>query len=98
MLVVKGALHPKFEENGQSRFIRNGVGVRSDGTVMFAISMEEVSFGSFARLFRDALDCPDALYFDGVVSAFSDGKSTLRRRLLSGGSDRFGNGGVNSIR
>ncbi len=77
MLVVSGALHPKFEENGASRFIRNGVGVRADGVAIFAISRIEVSFGSFARLFRDALECPNALYFDGVVSAFSNGKSTF---------------------
>ena len=77
MLVINGAPHPKFEENGASRFIRNGVGLRADGTAVFAISRTEVSFGSFARLFRDALECPNALYFDGVVSAFSDGDSTL---------------------
>ncbi len=40
----------------------------SDGKVYFAISEEPVSFGAFARLFRDVLQCPNALYLDGAVS------------------------------
>lgn len=72
MLVIDGALHPAFAEDGPSRFVRNGVGVRADGKVVFAISSTEVSFGRFARLFRDALACPDALYLDGVVSGLAD--------------------------
>lgn len=68
MLVIGGSLHPAFAEDGTSRFVRNGVGVRSDGKVVFAISLTEVSFGRFARLFRDTLACPNALYLDGFVS------------------------------
>jgi uncharacterized protein YigE (DUF2233 family) len=77
MLVIDGAIHPRFEPDGKSRFIRNGVGIDGQGRAVFAISLQPVSFGSFARLFRDALDCQNALYFDGVVSAFSNGESTL---------------------
>lgn len=72
MLVIDGALHPAFADDGPSRFVRNGVGVRTDGKVVFAISTTEVSFGRFARLFRDALGCPDALYLDGAVSGLAD--------------------------
>lgn len=68
MLVIDGTLHPKFEADGQSRYIRNGIGVRVDGRIAVAISLEPVSFGVFARLFRDSLACPNALYFDGSVS------------------------------
>ena len=57
MLVIDGALHPRFEPNGKSRNIRNGVGVRDPHTVVLAIARSEVSFGSFARLFRDGLGC-----------------------------------------
>lgn len=77
MLVIDGALHPRFETNGPSRYTRNGVGIRDGNTVVFAISLSEVSFGSFARLFRDRLGCQNALYFDGVVSAMSNGKETI---------------------
>ncbi|MDV7141211.1 phosphodiester glycosidase family protein [Tropicimonas sp. TH_r6] len=69
MLVIDGKLHPRFLENGSSRYIRNGVGVAADGvTVYFAISDNRVNFHSFGRLFRDELKTPNALYFDGKVS------------------------------
>jgi uncharacterized protein YigE (DUF2233 family) len=69
MLLINGALHPSFQEDGPSRLIRNGVGVRGPTKAFFAISEDPVSFGKFARLFRDRLDCTDALYFDGSVSS-----------------------------
>ncbi|WP_212523025.1 phosphodiester glycosidase family protein [Actibacterium sp. MT2.3-13A] len=68
MLVIGGELHPAFLPDGTSRFIRNGVGVRPDGALVLAISEEPVTFHEFARLFRDALGTPDALYLDGKVS------------------------------
>ena len=36
---------------------------------MFAIADEPVTFDAFARLFRDGLDCPNALFLDGSVSS-----------------------------
>src|SRR5262249_21767927 len=48
---------------------RNGVGVRADGKVVFAISQAEISFDAFARLFRDALKCPNALFLDGGTAS-----------------------------
>lgn len=77
MLVIDGQVHPKFEPDGESRFIRNGVGVRDPQTVFLAISRTPVSLGSFARLFRDHLGCPNALFFDGAVSALHDGTKYL---------------------
>ena len=69
MLVIDGALHPAFNPDGTSRKRRNGVGISADGeTLWFAISESPVNFDTFARLFRDRLDAPDALYLDGVVS------------------------------
>lgn len=69
MLVIDGALHPAFQPDGASRNVRNGVGVNEAGHAVFAISDTFVSFGKFARLFRDALGCANALYFDGSVSS-----------------------------
>lgn len=68
MLVINGALHPAFDHDGDSRHIRNGVGVH-DGKAWFAISARPVSFGKFARFFRDELRTGNALYFDGAVSS-----------------------------
>ena len=69
MLVIGGQLHPEFNADGPSRKRRNGVGLSADGrTLWFAISDTPVNFHTFARLFRDELGTPDALYLDGVVS------------------------------
>jgi uncharacterized protein YigE (DUF2233 family) len=68
MLVIDGALHPRFLPDSDSYNIRNGVGVRADGTAIFAISGRRINFHSFARLFRDALGTPNALFLDGSIS------------------------------
>jgi uncharacterized protein YigE (DUF2233 family) len=68
MLVIEGDLHPKFLVDAASRKRRNGVGVRDDGTVVFAISDAAVTFHEFATYFRDVLNCPNALYLDGTIS------------------------------
>lgn len=69
MLVIGGKLHPRFLPDSDSRHIRNGVGVSPDGhTAYFAISARPISFHDLARLFRDALGTPDALYLDGTIS------------------------------
>src|SRR5215471_238103 len=65
MLVINGRVHPRFARGSTSLKARNGVGVRADGKVIFAISQGEVSFDAFARLFRDGLNCPNALFLDG---------------------------------
>ncbi|MDP4024738.1 phosphodiester glycosidase family protein [Methylobacterium sp. NEAU 140] len=70
MLVIDGQIHPKISADGPSQKIRNGVGVRDDGrTAVFAISERPVTFGAFARLFKDALGCRNALFLDGSVSS-----------------------------
>jgi uncharacterized protein YigE (DUF2233 family) len=69
MLVIDGALHPRFLEHSESLNIRNGVGVSQDGRQMvLAIADVPVNFHHFARLFRDRLGTPNALYLDGRVS------------------------------
>jgi uncharacterized protein YigE (DUF2233 family) len=69
MLVINGRLHPRFNRRSTSLKARDGVGVRADGRVLFAISEGEVSFDAFARLFRDGLNCPNALFLDGGSAA-----------------------------
>jgi uncharacterized protein YigE (DUF2233 family) len=69
MLVIGGALHPRFLPGSDSRYVRNGVGVSADGArAWFVISDGAVNFHSFARFFRDGLGLSDALYFDGSIS------------------------------
>ncbi|WP_127113834.1 phosphodiester glycosidase family protein [Shimia sediminis] len=69
MLVIDGALHPRFLPDSTSRFLRNGVGTSADGTrAIFAISNTPVTFHAFGSLFRDHLKTPNALFFDGKIS------------------------------
>ena len=72
MLVINGELHPEFQDNGPSRAIRNGVGIDADGRAHFVISQSPISFGQFARFFKDELGTPNALYLDGNVSSLWD--------------------------
>ncbi|WP_436080980.1 phosphodiester glycosidase family protein [Pararhizobium sp. LjRoot235] len=69
MLVIEGALHPAFLPQSDSLQIRNGVGVARDGKAVFAVSLEPVRFHDFATLFRDELDCANALFLDGSISS-----------------------------
>ena len=45
MLVIDGALHPRFLVDSTSRFVRNGVGTSANGeTAVFVISNDSVTF------------------------------------------------------
>lgn len=72
MLVIDGAIHPKFNPASESKKYRNGVGVRTDDEsserVVFVISDSPVTLYAFARFFRDRLKTQNALYLDGSIS------------------------------
>jgi uncharacterized protein YigE (DUF2233 family) len=76
MLVRRGALARQFDAASRSRLVRNGVGVRADGTVVFAIADDGVSFHQFATAFRDELRCENALFLDGTISQLYGGPGT----------------------
>ncbi len=76
MLVIDGALHPRFLPKSDSLHYRNGVGVSADGRVAYlVISNDEVNFHLFARFFREVLGTPQALFLDGSVSRLYDAAS-----------------------
>jgi uncharacterized protein YigE (DUF2233 family) len=68
MLVVDGAITPAFVEGSDSRKWRSGVCAPAPDKAVFAVSIAPVTFHAFARLFRDALGCRDALFLDGTLS------------------------------
>ena len=73
LLVQSGRIHPAFSPDSESRKRRNGVGVDQDGSIIFVCSVYEqgkghTNFYHFAEFFRDTLNCPNALYLDGVIS------------------------------
>lgn len=65
MLVIEGVLHPAFIVGSTDRTRRSGVGVCEGGVVRFAATDGRINFHDFARLFRDHLSCPNALFLDG---------------------------------
>ena len=71
LLLSGGQVHPAFNKGSASLKLRSGVGVCRDGRVRFALSAGPVNFYAFAVFFRDRLDCPDALYLDGSISAYA---------------------------
>ncbi|MEM7642259.1 MAG: phosphodiester glycosidase family protein [Pseudomonadota bacterium] len=82
MLVIGGALHPRFLPDSPSLKRRNGVGATPDGRMVhFVISDEPVTFHEMATLYRDVLGVRDALFLDGTVS-----------RLYAPGIDRHDTG------
>lgn len=69
MLVIDGEIHPQFNEGSNSTKFRNGAGVCNDGRIQFVNSNVPVNFYQFASLFKNDLDCPNALFFDGGVAS-----------------------------
>ncbi len=69
LLVVGGRINPHIHDSGSSEKIRNGVCVAEGHLLRFAISNQPVTFHAFAHLFRERLQCPDALFLDGSISS-----------------------------
>jgi uncharacterized protein YigE (DUF2233 family) len=70
MLVIDGKINDQFVHDSTSNKWRSGVCARTPHQVVFAVSESPVNFHSFAQLFRDKLDCRNALYLDGSISQF----------------------------
>jgi uncharacterized protein YigE (DUF2233 family) len=68
MLLINEKVHPIFKEGSTNLNIRNGVGVISPHEIVFVISQKEVNLFDFAMLFKEKLNCNNALYLDGFVS------------------------------
>ena len=66
MVLINGKMHDGFESS-TSTYIRNAVGVKSNGDVFFCISLKAVTFQQLAE-FMLKNGCVNALYFDGSVS------------------------------
>ena len=65
MLVIDNQINPIFIVGSTDRTRRSGIGICDSGAIRFAVSEDAVNFHDFARLFRDHLQCPNALFLDG---------------------------------
>ena len=70
-LVHGGSIHPEFNSDSKSKKIRSGIGVSKEGNVFLALSHNPVNFYEFATLFLTKFKCPNALFLDGDISAFT---------------------------
>ncbi|MBM3206895.1 MAG: hypothetical protein FJZ43_04725, partial [Candidatus Staskawiczbacteria bacterium] len=65
--VVDGEINKLFNPNSDNFRIRNGVGIMPNNDLIFAISINKVSFYDFARYFKER-GCSNALFLDGYIS------------------------------
>lgn len=84
LLVYNDTINPLFNPKSKNLNIRNGVGVKENGNVLFAISTEPVTFYEMAQLFKNH-NCPNALYLDGFVS-----KAVFPGEEIINSTDKFG--------
>lgn len=68
LLLGSGVIHPEFDPESQSKYVRNGVGITEEGEMVFVLSKRVVTLYEFASYFKEELGVSDALYFDGFVS------------------------------
>lgn len=67
MMLIDSTINAQFNKDSPNFNIRNGVGLREDGWLIFAQSLEEVTFYHFAEMMKSQT-CSEALYLDGVIS------------------------------
>jgi uncharacterized protein YigE (DUF2233 family) len=72
MLLRDGRLARAFNPKSKSHLVRNGVCVRADGSIVFALA-DNVTHFEFATALRDRYRCRDALFLDGNVSRMYTG-------------------------
>jgi len=81
LLLRRGRIHPAFRKESTNQLHRNGVGVRRDGTIVFAITVfdqeRRANLHHFAEFFH-SLGCDDALFLDGDLSQmFTDPEGAI---------------------
>ncbi|QGM45549.1 phosphodiester glycosidase family protein [Methylocystis heyeri] len=82
LLVSGGRINPHIHDSGSSEKIRNGVCVAEGRFVRFVISNQPVTFHAFAHLFRERLQCADALFLDGSISSLYAPELGRRDRFM----------------
>jgi uncharacterized protein YigE (DUF2233 family) len=69
LLIHEGKINSLFNKESNNLNIRNGVGIDSNGNVLFAMSAQPINFYHFAKFYQNH-GCKEALYLDGFVSRF----------------------------
>lgn len=69
ILLQNGKINSKFSLTSESRKIRNGVGVTTQGDVYFLLTNRPMNFYEFAQYAAEQLKITELLYLDGTISA-----------------------------
>ncbi len=67
MMLVDSAINPLFTDGSANLYVRNAVGYRPDGQLVFALSQAPISFFDLSSVLLRR-GCTQALYLDGFVS------------------------------
>jgi uncharacterized protein YigE (DUF2233 family) len=67
MLIIDGKINNIFNKESESKYLRNGIGLKDDNTVVFILSSHKVNLYEFSEYFIKE-GCYRALYLDGFVS------------------------------
>ena len=88
MLVIDGRIHPKIQPTGASQKFATGLCARRRQCAVRDLR-RPVTFHDFARLFKDGLNCSDALFLDGSVSSlYAPNSDATTKSLPSAPSSR----------
>lgn len=68
IVLLNGVINQKFVKNAPSLNIRSGVGIIDSNNIVFVISNQKINFYDFASIFKEKLNCSDAIYLDGAIS------------------------------
>ncbi len=68
VLIENGKINWRLKPSASSRKLRNGVGITSDGKVVFMLSTHETNFYDFACYAQSTLNIRQMLYLDGTLS------------------------------
>lgn len=80
MLIENGVINFRLKPGGESRKIRNGVGVTHKGRVVFMTSQREANLYDFACYAKSRLNVRQMLYLDGTISKmYQKGKGVPRQ-------------------
>ncbi|MFU0930170.1 phosphodiester glycosidase family protein [Kluyvera cryocrescens] len=68
MLIENGVINWRLKPSASSRKLRNGVGITTQGKVVFMLSDRETNFYDFACYAKTRLNVRQMLYLDGTIS------------------------------
>jgi uncharacterized protein YigE (DUF2233 family) len=67
MTIIDGKINSLFNDGSKNLYVRNAVGIKPDNSLVFTLSLEEVTFFELSSMLLSK-GCTQGLYLDGFVS------------------------------